>query len=58
MFRSQKFLLILISFLLITNVTYKHAYSEESNISTVLQQMKKLQSDIKTLEKRFTVLAL
>ena len=51
MFRSQKFLLILISFLLITNVTYKHAYSEESNISTVLQQMKKLQSDIKTLEK-------
>ena len=51
MFRSQKFLLILILFLLITNVTYKHAYSEESNISTVLQQMKKLQSDIKTLEK-------
>ena len=51
MFRAQKFLLILILFLLITNVTYKHAYSEESNISTVLQQMQKLQSDIKTLEK-------
>ena len=51
MFRAQKFLLILILFLLITNVTYKHAYSEESNISTVLQQMQKFQSDIKTLEK-------
>ena len=51
MFRSQKFLLILILFLLITNVTYKHAYSEENNISTVLQQMQKLQNDIKTLEK-------
>jgi len=51
MFRVQNFFIKFFLVLVIVNFTYKNVYSEESDITKVLQQLKKLQGDIETLEK-------
>jgi len=51
MFRVQNFFIKFFLVLIIVNFTYKNVYSEESDITKVLQQLKKLQGDIETLEK-------
>jgi len=51
MFRVQNFFIKFFLVLVIVSFTYKNVYSEESDVTKVLQQLKKLQGDIETLEK-------